>query len=149
MMRERVSVEDARRILRRVPADKSFWLCTNKYLRNLKELAEALVDIDNDTFRYHVNRDKNDFENWIKNVVGDKRLSREIARIKTKETLKKKIAERFNELSAIVKAHRHRAETKKAAARRKRKRRKKSAAARTRNRRRRSAKGRESRRRNT
>jgi len=62
--------------------------------------------VNDDIFRYHVNRDKNDFEVWIRDVIKDKELGREISRVKTKETLIRKINERVNDLKRIVKRHR-------------------------------------------
>ncbi|MBI2664364.1 hypothetical protein HYX10_03410 [Candidatus Woesearchaeota archaeon] len=103
-MKRPVQYSDARRILGKVSIP--FWLCTNDNLRNLFSLAKVLEEVDDDTFRYHVNRDRNDFEVWIRDEVGDKELAREIARVKTKETLVRKITERVNELRKVVKKHR-------------------------------------------
>ena len=61
-MKRVVSYAEARRLLKRVDSRNRFWLCTNENLINLYELAAALEMIDDDVFRYHVNRDKNDFE---------------------------------------------------------------------------------------
>lgn len=102
-MKKRLNAKEARKFLKKVPNEVSFWLCTNHYIRSLKELSNSLDNISDDTFRYHVTKDKNDFEVWIRQSIKDKELSREISRIKTKETLARKIAERFEELSQIVK----------------------------------------------
>jgi hypothetical protein len=102
-MKKRVTPKEARRILAKVPARASFWLCVNKELRSIKELSNALEGIDDDVFRYHVNRDKNDFESWIRDFVQDKELAREIARVKTKDTLLRKIRERTEQLKKIAK----------------------------------------------
>lgn len=97
-MKKRVTPKEAKKILGKVPAMKSFWLCINMELRSLPELSLALESIDDDVFRYHVNKDKNDFEAWIRDVLQDKELAREIARVKTKETLLRKIKERSEQL---------------------------------------------------
>jgi hypothetical protein len=102
-MKKRVTPKEAKKILGRVPATKSFWLCINMELRSLPELALAVESIDDDVFRYHVNKDKNDFEAWIRDVLQDKELAREIARVKTKETLLRKIQERSGELKKTAK----------------------------------------------
>ena len=102
-MKRLIKSSEARRALSRVPEGVSFWLCTNQKLSSLKELAVALRGINDDVFRYHVNRDKNDFENWIRDIIQDKELAREISRIKTKETLNRKILERVEMLSKILK----------------------------------------------
>lgn len=102
-MKRNLSTADARRILARVPQQVSFWLCTNEHLRNLESLGKALQMVNDEVFKYHVNRDKNDFETWIRDIIRDKELAREISRIKTRETLVRKILERIEELRKIVK----------------------------------------------
>jgi len=98
-MKKRVKPSEAKQLLRAVSGTKSFWLCTNQEVRSLRGLSKVLSNLTLDVFRYHVNRDKNDFEVWIREVVQDRTLAREIARIKTKETLKRKITERVEQLS--------------------------------------------------
>jgi hypothetical protein len=102
-MKKRTILPDAKRYLSKVPERVSFWLCTGAQLRSLKELSKVLQEISDDVFRYHVNRDKNDFENWIRDVIHHKELAREISRIKTKETLSRKIDEGVEELNSILK----------------------------------------------
>ncbi len=102
-MKRKVPVSVAKGILSRVPFQVSFWLCTNENLRSLADVSDALQKATDDVFRYHVNRDKNDFEVWIRDVIKDKDLAREIARVKTRETLIRKITERVDELSSLVK----------------------------------------------
>jgi len=102
-MKKKIKPAEARHILRKVPTGISFWLCTNEQLRSLNELWKALEGTEDDVFRYHVNRDKNDFEAWIREVIKDKELAREIARIKTKATLIRKINERVEDLKKIAK----------------------------------------------
>ncbi len=102
-MRRSTKSEEAKRILSKVPESVSFWLCTNQKLYSLRELTDTLGAVSEDVFRYHVNRDKNDFENWIRDIIQDRELAREISRIKTKETLMRKIQERIEELSKHTK----------------------------------------------
>ena len=102
-MKRKVPVNVARGILAKVPIQYSFWLCTNENLRSIEDVSKALQKATDDVFRYHVNRDKNDFEAWIRDVIKDKDLAREIARVKTKETLVRKITERIESLRSIMK----------------------------------------------
>lgn len=104
-MKRPVLAREARRILSSVQKTQSFWLCTNENLRSLSSLISSLQKVNDDVFRYHVNREKNDFERWIREIVKDKELAREIARVKTKETLIRKISERVSELKAVLKRH--------------------------------------------
>ena len=106
-MKRLLPYPEARRILGRVSEENAFWLCTNENLQSLTSLVRSLEKVDDDVFRYHVTRDKNDFEMWIRDIVEDKDLAREIARVKTKETLIRKINERLALLKKIVKRHRN------------------------------------------
>ncbi|MBI2549868.1 hypothetical protein HYV83_01665 [Candidatus Woesearchaeota archaeon] len=101
-MKRKVPAGVAKAILAKVPLQVSFWLCTNENLRSLRDISEALQKATDDVFRYHVNRDKNDFETWIRDIIKDKDLAREIARVKTRDTLIRKITERVDELSSIL-----------------------------------------------
>src|SRR3989338_9389363 len=98
-MKRKVPAALAESILAKVPFQVSFWLCSSDLLRSLSALFAALQKADDEVFRYHVNRDKNDFEVWIREVIKDKDLAREIARVKTKETLVRKITERVEDLT--------------------------------------------------
>ncbi len=106
-MKRPVQYAEARRILGKTSLTDGFWLCTNENLRSLNELSLSLDSADNDVFRYHVTRDRNDFEAWIREMVKDKELAREIARVKTKETLIRKIGERIEELRDVIKKHKN------------------------------------------
>ena len=101
-MKRSLQYPEAKRILGKVSLPNAFWLCTNENLRSLGEIVQALRSVNDDVFRYHVTRDRNDFETWIRDIVLDRELARDIARVKTKETLIRKIEERANSLEKIV-----------------------------------------------
>ena len=62
-------------IFKEVDPDKYFYLHTGEYVKNIAELLGKLRAMDDSTFKYHVNPEKNDFANWIKYVVGDDELA--------------------------------------------------------------------------
>ena len=104
-MTRKLTLVRAKKILRVVPLSKSFWLCTNEYLRSLNTLADALERVSDDVFRYHVDKYKNDFATWVKDAVDDKDMAREISRIKTRYTLVRKIRENIDESKSIAKRY--------------------------------------------
>jgi len=61
-----------------VPQDKLFWCSDGRTLHNLTELEVALREMSDETFRYHSNEEKADFSNWIRDVIGDETLSRQL-----------------------------------------------------------------------
>ena len=91
----------AKDILSNVPEDKVFWANDGRVLRNLKDLPAALVDMSNEAFKYHVNEDKNDFKNWILDVVRDEKLAKSIAKTKSKEVLLRKLDKRIYQLESL------------------------------------------------
>ena len=88
-------------ILSETKPEKSFILSNGKVVKSLKELEQTLHLIDDEVFDEHVNVLKNDFYNWIIDVVGDKRLANDVARAKTRPTTLKKIKGRAEELMGI------------------------------------------------
>ena len=51
-------------------------------IKNLYELLEGLKSMDENTFNYHVNDQKNDFCNWIMDIILDSKLAELLIRVK-------------------------------------------------------------------
>jgi hypothetical protein len=77
-----------------VPEEKRFWSSDGRYLKNLEELKDALEQMAEETFSYHSSETKTDFSNWVKDVVGDEKLSRDLLKSTTKEQAARVVAER-------------------------------------------------------
>lgn len=101
-MSKKITLIRAKNLLKVVPQKESFWLCTNQNLRSLNRLAKALDEVSDDVFRYHVNKYKNDFSTWVRDMISDNDFAREISRIKTKDTLVRKITEKVDESKDVV-----------------------------------------------
>lgn len=83
-----------------VPAEKVFWCRDGKVLTNMAELAAALRDMSEDTYRYHANVGKNDFATWLRDVVGDAMLAGQVARAATRAGAASKVDLRVRSLRA-------------------------------------------------
>ncbi|MFP4403908.1 MAG: hypothetical protein ACLFPJ_06150 [Candidatus Woesearchaeota archaeon] len=59
--------------------------------QDIDSLVSCLESIDDNTFKYHCNIDKNDFYNWIDSGLLNKKVANSIKRIKTKKGLIKKL----------------------------------------------------------
>lgn len=71
-----------------VNPENYFYVCNGSVLKNLRDLRILLENVDDGVFNYHVNESKNDFLNWIKDVIQDDMLSKNLEKCKTKnETL--------------------------------------------------------------
>jgi len=72
--------EQIRACLNDVPQGKAFWCYDGREFRNLAELAAALTDMSQETYRHHVSGSNNDFSNWVRDVVGDATLANQLAK---------------------------------------------------------------------
>ncbi|OYT43745.1 MAG: alpha-amylase [Candidatus Aenigmarchaeota archaeon ex4484_56] len=84
-----------------VEEGKEFYCANGRIIRNLRELAEEIKKLDFETFVHHVNEEKNDLANWIRDVVGDIALASRVNRAKKPETIYKAIRSRIAELSFL------------------------------------------------
>jgi len=78
--------------------DKYFWLSNGKPIKDLNELSEVLKTIPKEVFENHVTKDKNDFSNWIKDVLKSDSLAKEIKDAKTAEKMQKYVDEYLHPL---------------------------------------------------
>lgn len=75
------SIKTVSKILPQCPADKKFYACDGAVYSSLYELVDGLKMMKDETFKCHVNSQKNDFMNWVRDVFDDQRLAKEIAKI--------------------------------------------------------------------
>ncbi len=68
-----------------------FILVTGVPLKNLKELATSLETMNEWVFNHHVNDQRNDFSNWIKEILKEDELAEEIKIIKNINEMEIKI----------------------------------------------------------
>ncbi len=71
--------------LKKIKKEHHFILRDGRRIKNLEELTHFLKFMDESTFKHHVTNDKNDFADWIKNIVEDNELANNIKGSKSKE----------------------------------------------------------------
>lgn len=98
----KVTRDTARKYLRNVSPEKSFWIMEGPIIKNLSELVRELKIMSNHTFIYHVNRKKNDFAKWIQEVIEDKTLARDIKKAYSKTQLLKKVQSRVKMMRKVL-----------------------------------------------
>jgi len=96
----RISKEEANRRLGDVPDDKRFWCQDGKVVKNIKELEKALNDTSDDIFHYHAGEGRNDFSNWVRDVVGDNKLANDLSKAKSRIQASKAVAQRISFLKS-------------------------------------------------
>ena len=77
-----------------VAADKVFWCHDGRVMKNLDELGASLREMSEETFRYHVTADRNDFSKWVEDVIGDRELSAVLKNSSTRSQAGKLVADR-------------------------------------------------------
>jgi hypothetical protein len=92
--------EMARLWLGDVPPDKVFWFHDGRAVKNLDEFAKALLEVSEQTFQHHLAKDKNDFSNWVRDVIGDVTLADQLRKATTQATAAHKVEARLNWLRA-------------------------------------------------
>ncbi len=82
--RQRKAVSKAR-VKRNAPKENYFILCNGKPVKNIKELADIMEELEDSVFNHHVNDDGNDFANWVKDIFRDIELAEKITGVKNKK----------------------------------------------------------------
>jgi hypothetical protein len=98
----KISKEEANRRLGDVPDDKRFWCQDGRLVKNLGELEKALNDMSDETFHYHSGEGRNDFSNWIRDVVGDDKLAKDLSKAKSRIQASKAVAQRISFLRSKI-----------------------------------------------
>lgn len=73
-----------------------FYFSNGESAGGLDELLKKLKVIDDECFFHHVNEEKNDFENWIRECVKDKALAHRISKMKEKDKIIASIKKRVH-----------------------------------------------------
>ncbi len=96
--KEAITKEMAKSWLGDVPANKRFWCYGGRTLKNLEELAIALAEMSEETFGHHVTKDKNDFSNWLRDVIGDVTLADQLQKVTSRTAAARTVETRLNNL---------------------------------------------------
>ena len=91
----RITGEMAERMLGEVKDEKQFFCFDGKCMKSLAELETALGEMTDDTYRYHSNEVKTDFSNWVRDVFGDDKLSRDLMKSTSRTQAAKNVASRI------------------------------------------------------
>jgi len=73
------------KLLRKVKPEFSFVVINGKKIRGLPELALEIEFMEDHVFCHHVNENKNDFANWVREVIGEIELADKLMGINKKE----------------------------------------------------------------
>jgi hypothetical protein len=92
--------EDAQRVLRSVPDVKRFHCHDGDIFNNIYELKAALGKMRSAAYHHHVTEEKNDFARWVREVLGDDKLSGDLAKCAEQKEAFRIVADRITWLQA-------------------------------------------------
>jgi hypothetical protein len=87
----------AQDVLKEHEGDNRFYLQEGPPIASMYELVYMLRDMSDEQFEYHVNHERNDFSNWVHDVLGDRKLAADIRNLKDKRNMVLRVAERYGE----------------------------------------------------
>jgi hypothetical protein len=96
--KQKEQTQEAQKLLAKVPNEYVFWCCDGRVLRDMGELAEALAVMTDETFGFHSNKAKKDFSNWLADIIGDKKLAKELESVLNRNQAAKIVAKRVDAL---------------------------------------------------
>lgn len=83
------------------PYDRCFWLHQGGALYTLIDLLEALRTMTADVFAHHVNKAKNDFAPWVREVLHDEDLGKKLLKNRTIATARQTIESHLKKLYRV------------------------------------------------
>ncbi len=95
----KIQKEEARKYLVDVPEEYVFRCHDSCIFKNMRELRDGLANMDEEVYTYHANVEKNDFTNWVRDIIKDERLAADLQHAATKAEAAKLVGMRVTTLS--------------------------------------------------
>jgi hypothetical protein len=86
-------------LLRNCPEGLCFYATNGEIYTNYADLHEGLKRMDAKTFRHHVKKANNDFQNWVQHVYSDHKLAKEFGLKPTRLGMAQNLAKRMKYLA--------------------------------------------------
>jgi hypothetical protein len=96
----RILKSDAEKLLGNVPDEYVFRCCDGSVFRNMRELHDGLTTMSDESFAFHVGKDKNDFNSWVRDIIKDEKLARDLLKSTNRNQAAKSVAARITFLSS-------------------------------------------------
>jgi hypothetical protein len=78
----KMTKQQALRFLDNVPEQYTFYCRDGRRLWSMRDLQSELLNMTDDAFSYHSNQEKTDFSNWVRDVIGDEKLAKDLNKAK-------------------------------------------------------------------
>jgi ElaB/YqjD/DUF883 family membrane-anchored ribosome-binding protein len=100
-MSNSIKAEDIDIVMSNCEPEHQFITKKGDTIKNITELAQKIKQMDEETYIHHANEQRNDFSNWIKDVLKDEELANEIKRSKNKQETANRIDDKIKRLNKI------------------------------------------------
>ena len=97
----RMRREEVKKYLADVPEEYVFRCQDSCVFKNMRELRDGLVSMSDDIYTYHANTEKNDFSNWVKDIIKDEILAADLRNAKSKAEAGRRVVSRIATLSRV------------------------------------------------
>jgi len=87
--------KDAKRLMAKVPSEYVFHCSDGRTLKSMQELEDALNSMADDTFSYHSNGERSDFGNWVRDIINDQKLARDLSKASSRGQAAKSVKSRI------------------------------------------------------
>ncbi|MCJ7655508.1 MAG: hypothetical protein MUO97_09485 [Dehalococcoidia bacterium] len=86
-------------LLADVPKEYAFRCHDGLILQSMKQLGSALNSMTDETYVFHANTKKNDFSNWVRDIIGDEKLAKDLEKVTDRTQAAKQASSRVGVLS--------------------------------------------------
>ncbi len=88
--------------LRNVPKKDHFVVVDGTVLKNLKDLQHAIINMEEESFKHHVNASQHDFHDWVKNAHKDAALASQLLKAQDQKSAAAVLHKRVQKIQAEV-----------------------------------------------
>lgn len=92
---EKNEVVAAKRLLTEPAPHNQFFVSDGSVIKNVAELVWALDKMNEETYNFHANKEKNDFSSWIRDVFGEEKLAEDLKTSASKAEAQLAVAKRL------------------------------------------------------
>ncbi len=94
----RIANQEKLKYLADVPEEYVFRCCDTGVFRNMRELRDGLANMSEGAYDYHANAEKNDFSQWVKDIIKDEKLAADLRNAPSKSDAASRVASRITSL---------------------------------------------------
>ena len=94
----RMAKQEKMKYLADVPEEYSFRCHDGCVFKNMRELRDGLANMSDETYTYHANSEKNDFSQWVKDIIQDEKLATDLRNAQSRSEAAARVASRITTL---------------------------------------------------